>query len=205
MSNDAMRKALAELEKAEAHYRLTFQIAPSADHLDVGRAWDRMRKAGDMARAALAQSEAQPPPVGVLIRGEGGEFRFSCGDHLLALYAMPPGEHDLYASSQQAQPDKWRETVDDMLSVCHAVASDDPRESVNRLINWHVQVALDPCVSSDAQALIDRGRQQAQPVPETLSEGEVDDLSREMVKGGKSVNWLCRTIERIVIERMRGK
>lgn len=60
MGNDALREALAELEKAEAHYRLTFQIAPSADHLDVGRAWDRMRKAGDAARAALAQSEAQP-------------------------------------------------------------------------------------------------------------------------------------------------
>lgn len=54
---------------------------------------------------------------------------------------------------------EWRETVDDMLSVFHMVASDDPRESIDRLINWHVQVALDPSVSSDAQALIDRGRQ----------------------------------------------
>lgn len=53
---------------------------------------------------------------------------------------------------------EWRDVVDDMLSVCHAVASDDPRESINRLITWHVQVALDPSVSSDAQALIDRGR-----------------------------------------------
>jgi hypothetical protein len=36
------------------------------------------------------------------------------------------------------------------------VASDDPRESLNRLINWHVAVALDPCVSSDAKALVGR-------------------------------------------------
>jgi hypothetical protein len=55
----ALRAAMDELEQAEAHYRLTFQIAPSAGHLDVGRAWDRMKKAGDIARAALAQSEAQ--------------------------------------------------------------------------------------------------------------------------------------------------
>jgi hypothetical protein len=56
------RKALAELAESEAHYRLIFQTAPSADHLDVGRAWDRMRKAGDAAREALAQSEPEPKP-----------------------------------------------------------------------------------------------------------------------------------------------
>ena len=28
-----------------------------------------------------------------------------------------------------------------------------------------------------------------------LTDADVDDLSREMVKGGKSVNWLCRAIE----------
>jgi hypothetical protein len=48
----------------------------------------------------------------------------------------------------------WRETVDDMLTVCHAIASDDPRESINRLINWNVSVAIDPSVSSDAAALV---------------------------------------------------
>ncbi len=48
-----------------------------------------------------------------------------------------------------------------MLTVCHEVASDDPRESVNRLINWHVSVALDPAVSSDAAALVQLGREQA--------------------------------------------
>ena len=53
---------------------------------------------------------------------------------------------------------EWRDVVDDMLTTAHMVASDDPRESINRLIDWHVQVALDPSVSSDAQALIDNGR-----------------------------------------------
>lgn len=52
----------------------------------------------------------------------------------------------------------WRDTVEDMLSVQHEVASDDPRESINRLINRNVAVALDPVVSSDAQALIDHGK-----------------------------------------------
>jgi len=45
--------------------------------------------------------------------------------------------------------DEWRAAVDDMLATCGGVASDDPRESLDRLISWHVQVALDPSVSSD--------------------------------------------------------
>lgn len=55
---------------------------------------------------ALRRWAATPPapaavpaePVGVLIRGEGGAWHFSCGDCLLALYAMPQGEHLLYAT-----------------------------------------------------------------------------------------------------------
>ncbi len=62
-----------------------------------------------------------------------------------------------YAAAAVAAERKWRETVDDMLVCQHEIASDDPRESLHRLLNWHVSVALDPLVSSDAQALIDRG------------------------------------------------
>ena len=57
--------------------------------------------------------------------------------------------------------DPWRDAVDDMLVTCHEVASDDPRESINRLINWHVTISLDPAVSSAAQELIARGREEA--------------------------------------------
>ena len=57
--------------------------------------------------------------------------------------------------------DPWREAVDDMLVTCHEVAGDDPRESINRLINWHVTISLDPAVSSAAQELIVRGKEEA--------------------------------------------
>ena len=36
-----------------------------------------------------------------------------------------------------------------------------------------------------------------------LTEQEMDDLSREMVKGCKSVNWLARTIEASIKERLK--
>jgi len=53
-----LEAALRALQEAEEHYRLSlFQITPTADHLDVGRAWDRMRKASDKARAVLAAAE----------------------------------------------------------------------------------------------------------------------------------------------------
>jgi len=39
--------------------------------------------------------------------------------------------------------------------------------------------------------------------PSPLTDARVDDLSREMVKGGKSVNWLCRAIEREVVESLQ--
>lgn len=38
-------------------------------------------------------------PVGVLLRGKGGAWRFSCGDFLLGLYRQPMGEHKLFAEA----------------------------------------------------------------------------------------------------------
>jgi hypothetical protein len=90
------RKALAELAEAEAHYRLIFQTAPSADHLDVGRAWDRMRKAGDAAREALAQPEPWTEAAAVDLAHRAG-FAGTCWTmgpyelvHMLNLPAAPP-------------------------------------------------------------------------------------------------------------------
>jgi hypothetical protein len=75
---DPVREALAELEAAEAHYRLIFQTAPTAGHLDVGRAWDRMRKAGDAAREALAQPAVQGEPVALREVGLTRDIRGMC-------------------------------------------------------------------------------------------------------------------------------
>ena len=55
----------------------------------------------------------------------------------------------------------WRETVHDELVTTWTLSAenkDDPRKALQDIINWHVRVALDPAVSSDAQALIERGK-----------------------------------------------
>ena len=54
-----------------------------------------------------------------------------------------------------------RDAIEDALAVVHL--SYDPnnaRKGLNDLISWHVCIALDPAVSSDAQKLIDIGRAQ---------------------------------------------
>lgn len=55
--------------------------------------------------------------------------------------------------------DEWKVAVLDELVNCHmdAAVGTPPRDILKRVIAWHVQVALDPAVSEQAQALIDRG------------------------------------------------
>ena len=59
------------------------------------------------------------------------------------------------------QGQDWKEAVIDELVVCHIYNESHeghPRKAIKDAISWNVQVALDPLVSSDAQALIDKGR-----------------------------------------------
>lgn len=53
---------------------------------------------------------------------------------------------------------EWKEAVLDHCTVAYsAFYEDDPKKTLDVLIDWHVKVALDPQVSSDAQALINKG------------------------------------------------
>ena len=54
----------------------------------------------------------------------------------------------------------WKEAVLNELIVCHIYNSshdNDPRKAMQDAITCNCQIALDPTVSSEAQALIDRG------------------------------------------------
>lgn len=59
----------------------------------------------------------------------------------------------------------WREAIIDALVVSHIYRrehDDNPCMALHDLLAWSVTIALDPLVSSDAQALIQRGRDEAQ-------------------------------------------
>ncbi len=51
---DRLKVALCDLEKAEADYRIKHDTLGDA-HIDAGRAWDKLRKAGNRARAAFSR------------------------------------------------------------------------------------------------------------------------------------------------------
>jgi len=55
----------------------------------------------------------------------------------------------------------WRDAVEEECIVAEIGWTENAKESLSRLINWHVTVALDPQVSNAAKALIQRGRTEA--------------------------------------------
>jgi len=65
------------------------------------------------------------------------------------------------AQAQAANP--WQQEVEEQVVITCGGPADwnNPKAMVDYLIDYHVDVALDPQVSSDAQALIDQGKAQA--------------------------------------------
>jgi hypothetical protein len=58
------------------------------------------------------------------------------------------------------------------------------------------QQALDGYDQHDPLGVVKRPIYTYPPKRKPLAEDEISTLSREMVKGDKSVNWLCRAIEK---------
>jgi hypothetical protein len=66
----------------------------------------------------------------------------------------------LYLHPAPAAPNPWREAIDAELVCLHLGTADsflDAGAALNAVVNWHVEIALDPAVSSAAKALVDRG------------------------------------------------
>lgn len=66
----------------------------------------------------------------------------------------------------------WKRAIINACVLAHINwDEEDPAKTLHQLLVWESQVALDPKVSSDAQALINRGRQEMlREVMETLTE-----------------------------------
>lgn len=65
----------------------------------------------------------------------------------------------MLAASPSSKEDGWKDAVLDKLAVTcmDAPIGTHPAVILNTIIRWHVQVALDPAVSLQAQDLIDKG------------------------------------------------
>jgi len=89
----------------------------------------------------------------------------------------------LTAAPAPAVPaDPWKVVIDDELVCFHIGTADsfpDAKVALKSFIDWHVSVALDPAVSSNAQALIDKGRSVVFAVWEPLTDEQFNDLVME--------------------------
>ena len=74
----------------------------------------------------------------------------------------------LASAVEGTHPDPWKDAIDAELVCLHLGTVDSfptADQALEALIDWHVQVALDPEVSSAAQAMVDRGATQPQAEP----------------------------------------
>ena len=78
------------------------------------------------------------------------------------------------------EPNPWREAVDDALTILHASTPEDPREAVMKLVALECQIALDPDVSQQAAALVQRGRDDGLASSVTCSRCGTTAMSHDM-------------------------
>jgi hypothetical protein len=86
-----------------------------------------------------------------------------CPDRMVSVF-VETGERAVFAATTRVTPPQganaWRDAVIDRLVIGHmatAAHDSDPILALNDLLNWERAIALDPAVSAEAQALIDRG------------------------------------------------
>lgn len=152
-------------------------LTKCANYLDELPTWSACEHEANTAHAAItdlrsALAAPMPEPVAWYLPSSDGDdsiFR----DHRTVVACTGnkwEGFLPLYAAPPAAPADEWRQAIEDELICYHigtAQSFPDAKAALKNLIDWHVLVALDPAVSSDAQALIDKGKSAAPAVPLT--------------------------------------
>lgn len=98
---------------------------------------------------------------------------------------------------------RWRTVIDEALLSLEMTASDDPKESLNRLICWEQKVALDPAVSEAAARLRDETRIAALEEAATM----LSHAAMHEPMTADAANWLQRMAQRVreCIAKARGE
>ena len=102
------------------------------------------------------------------------------------------------AAPTVVEPNPWREAVIDRLVVLWNLTGDnenDPHKALADIERMVEMMALDPCISSEAQALIDRGRAEAAPPRAALPASEIVTMYDENPRGDSDMIAFARAIE----------
>lgn len=190
------------------------EMSEEADEGELGmhrmaeQGWVRV-EASDRVSLVIHPAAPQPEPVAEVLDREHQPWEHGKHTSWLVNPSDLPAGTKLYAAAPPAAPapvvpaDRWKAAIDDELVYCHIGTVDsfpDARTAIKSLIDWHVSVALDPAVSSDAQALIDQGKSAAPAVREPLTDAQIDkifdDAHENMPKGELFRTFVTRAIER---------
>jgi hypothetical protein len=80
--------------------------------------------------------------------------------HAQRLYQQLDRFASLVIANERAVGDKWRRAIDHEMVIAHlgvANPDDEPAALLQKIIQWHVDVALDPGISRRARSLVDDG------------------------------------------------
>lgn len=97
------------------------------------------------------------------------------GEVVLAERIAALAERDHWKAKAE-ENEAWRTALEDACTVAFMDWSDNPRETINKLIQWHCQIALDPRVSSTAAEMIEQGVLAGKM--EAIAERQAPDLSK---------------------------
>lgn len=112
----------------------------------------------------------------------------NCGFKARPVHALYTADQLRTAIAAERERNPWRMAIDDALVTAHlGVATDDPYDDLNLLLDWHHDIWLDPAVSSDAQALIDRGA--------AASEAELSTLRQHLAEAVRERDALRSVVQ----------
>lgn len=156
-------------EVGRAMVEMTTTVRGPDEWLSIPALWKQCMEERDAARAQLAARATPTAPVAPIV-----EIDFKQAAELLALFG---GEPTVYRLDVEGEG-----TLAHGGPGLYATVSEYPEDGSWFLGRTAHHARPDAPPPAEAR--------------EPLSDAEVGDMSREMVKGAKSVNWLCRQIER---------
>ena len=193
--HDAEREALIARLRAlcnsfAGNYDIRLLAGEAADALEQARA------ASQPACEAESDENMELRAILAKVTTALGTGAFCSSMCSLEFLRMIPAEVEktvarLKAASQPAR-NEWKEWIIEKLVVSHIYRNEhetDPLKAINDLLSYEVEIALDPQVSSDAQALIDRGKAEAiQPAQEHITH---DVAQRKIAACVREIEILC--------------
>lgn len=180
----------------------------NAEHIDR----DALIAGAKAALAAMGKPAYFITVTGRLHETEPTVLAFDLPDGRHALYTAPPqpvvecNDSDspwlvcktCAAAGKCAKADSWRKAVEHELAMFELSATDDPRESIKRLIDWNCAAQIDPDVSSAARELIERGGRHQEALLR-----EVEFLREELAVWQRRFDTLLQQIASIDAMRPR--